>query len=537
MPENTPPPSDFPTADSAQSDSAQSSAAAGSESGPESNQNNGTVPPTAPTGNRFFAWMRGLDVQRQPGWIGGVSAGIAVRLGIDPLIVRGIFVVVAVLGGPALLLYAAAWLLLPDVDDKIHLEELFRGRLESPVVGVGVVVLLAMLPITQGFWLTGAEYWGEPSWGASIGRATWTILVLAAIVAFVVWMSRRSNAPTAASPAKPGAPAPGGYPFADAARATAANATAAFTSTGAAAGPVPPPAPAVGAPAEEVAAWRERQALWKQQHNAFRQQQAGERQAAAREAQEKARVERNARYAADRARRAKTRSNPLYTFIVVGVALIAGAVVALTMTGSAVDTITQNTLVLSLAVTLAVLALGIVVNGMRGKRGGGSTAFAIVALIVLVSVASFPRGNNIALVADTTFTPQNSPGSQTQDFATGFGDVTLDLSDYYSDSDALADTPGTPDHVQLVVGAGEVTVILPEDEYLTLSSNVGFGEVTGSNAIGQNSDYGPRSSSSTMSLSPEGKGDWDSLERYLTIDVELGAGSITVIDPSEGALR
>src|SRR5690554_1691421 len=93
-----------------------------------------------PAGNAFFSWMRGLDIPRQPGWLGGVCAGIAARLGIDPLIVRGIVVVIAVLGGPALLLYAAAWLLLPDFNNKIHLEELLKGRFEPAIAGIGVLV-------------------------------------------------------------------------------------------------------------------------------------------------------------------------------------------------------------------------------------------------------------------------------------------------------------------------------------------------------------------------------------------------------------
>ncbi|MEP6480047.1 MAG: PspC domain-containing protein, partial [Rhodoglobus sp.] len=73
------------------------------------------TPPPAPTSTkeRFFEWMRSIGIRREPGWIGGVGSGIATRLGIDPLIVRGIIVVAAILGGPAFLLYAAAWLLLP----------------------------------------------------------------------------------------------------------------------------------------------------------------------------------------------------------------------------------------------------------------------------------------------------------------------------------------------------------------------------------------------------------------------------------------
>src|SRR5665213_2958017 len=70
---------------------------------------------------RFFDWMRGLHLIRTDGWIGGVCSAIANRLGIDPLIVRGIVVVAAILGAPVLLLYAAAWALLPDAEGRIHL--------------------------------------------------------------------------------------------------------------------------------------------------------------------------------------------------------------------------------------------------------------------------------------------------------------------------------------------------------------------------------------------------------------------------------
>ncbi|HUG51843.1 MAG TPA: PspC domain-containing protein, partial [Terrimesophilobacter sp.] len=110
-----------------------------------------TPPPTPPhteqPGRGFFDWMRGLGIVRQPGWIGGVCAGVAARLNIDVIIVRGIVVVLAIFGGPALLLYAAAWLLLPDNDDNIHLERLIRGQFEPAVIGVGVLFLLALLPL------------------------------------------------------------------------------------------------------------------------------------------------------------------------------------------------------------------------------------------------------------------------------------------------------------------------------------------------------------------------------------------------------
>ena len=78
-------------------------------------------PPQLPTGSdRFFSWVRGLGIARADGWLGGVCAGIAARLRIDPIIVRGIVVVAALFGLPMLVIYAVSWALLPDITGRIH---------------------------------------------------------------------------------------------------------------------------------------------------------------------------------------------------------------------------------------------------------------------------------------------------------------------------------------------------------------------------------------------------------------------------------
>ena len=53
---------------------------------------------------RFLLWVAGLGVVRSDGWLGGVAAGIAARLRIDPLIVRGVLVVAALFGLPVIFL-------------------------------------------------------------------------------------------------------------------------------------------------------------------------------------------------------------------------------------------------------------------------------------------------------------------------------------------------------------------------------------------------------------------------------------------------
>ncbi|WP_286344285.1 PspC domain-containing protein [Frondihabitans sucicola] len=150
-------------------------------------------PATAP-GQGFFDWVRRLGVSRGDAWIGGVCGGLAARFGIDPIIVRGIAVVVALLGGPAFLLYALAWLLLPDAAGRIHLESLIRGVFDAATVGVIVFVLFAFLPIAQGvWWVAGWPFGGSSGWPESLGKVFWSAVVVAAIVLLVVWASRRAG--------------------------------------------------------------------------------------------------------------------------------------------------------------------------------------------------------------------------------------------------------------------------------------------------------------------------------------------------------
>jgi phage shock protein PspC (stress-responsive transcriptional regulator) len=531
-------------------------------------------PPSAPpsgapsTGNRFFAWMRSIDIPRRPGWIGGVCAGVAARLGIDPLIVRGIAVVLAVLGAPALLLYGVAWLLLPDENNKIHLEEVTRGRFEAPLAGIGVIFFLSLLPITEGFWFLGAEYWGAPGWTDSFGRAVWTLLLFAAIIGFVIWLARRADTPQpppAAGPmdargasgafgaSAPGVPAPGPTPtsggptaFATAtpptyvddpsASSVPGTPAASFVPTvsGAPAAAAAPqftsPPPGAGAPPEEVAAWRERQAQWKAEHDAFRHQQASDKQAATRAAHERARAERQVRYAAERAARARTRSHPLFSFTVIGLALIAGGLVTLATAGSFVEV---ADVALGLAVTLAVLAVGIVVNGVRGKRSGGASGFAFLVVIGMIVVAAIPAASNFRSGWDIEFTPRDQLSSETQTFVVGFGEVTMDLTDFYANS-PRGDVAGAFDSVLLVAGAADVTVIVPADEYINLNTDMGAGDVYVIDADGNYTDINSGEDTFLNTLSDEDG--WDGDERYLDLSIRLGAGDITLVEAgTEGA--
>jgi phage shock protein PspC (stress-responsive transcriptional regulator) len=58
----------------------------------------------------------GLVRPRQGRWIAGVSVGLARRVGIAPWIVRLAFVGALILPPPALIVYAALWLIMPSED-------------------------------------------------------------------------------------------------------------------------------------------------------------------------------------------------------------------------------------------------------------------------------------------------------------------------------------------------------------------------------------------------------------------------------------
>jgi phage shock protein PspC (stress-responsive transcriptional regulator) len=84
--------------------------------------------------------------------VAGVAGGLAAHLGVDPVIVRIALVALAVVGGAGVLIYLAAWLLVPEEaapgSGVASSEPLARGRALT-VIGVGVLLLVAW-PIAIG---------------------------------------------------------------------------------------------------------------------------------------------------------------------------------------------------------------------------------------------------------------------------------------------------------------------------------------------------------------------------------------------------
>lgn len=122
--------------------------------------------------------------------IAGVAGGLARHLDIDPIILRVALVVLIFFGGAGILLYGAAWLLVPEEDTnavKLRLDD--RSRTVALVL-VGGLAALAVIGDSMGSW-------GFP----------WPLAILGVIVLVVV--AARSDYKEAPSPAAAGAAQPG----------------------------------------------------------------------------------------------------------------------------------------------------------------------------------------------------------------------------------------------------------------------------------------------------------------------------------------
>jgi signal transduction histidine kinase len=119
-------------------------------------------------------------------WLGGVCSGIAIRLGVDPALVRLAFVVAAAAGGIGIAVYALGWLVIPSGAGSGERRRLPTGRGAVEVaLGTGLLLLSVLLTFRAlGIWFSDAIVWP---------------LVLIASGAALIW--RGSATPATPAPA------------------------------------------------------------------------------------------------------------------------------------------------------------------------------------------------------------------------------------------------------------------------------------------------------------------------------------------------
>ena len=427
----------------------------------------GTPGPVAPHGaERFLRWVAGLGVARTDGWLGGVAAGIAARLRIDPLIVRGVLVIAALFGLPVIFLYAVAWALLPDIDGRVHARDLLRQTYQPVQLGILGMAIVGLVPTAP---LTGRLFgFGYESWSA-LALFGWIVgLVIVGGLLFLI-VRAASRTPGASAPdlpmasADPAAPA-ASVPFSGSGTAEGADATPA-DAFGA---PPEPPAPlpaGVNDPAD-LAAWRAQHAAWKEQDQAWRRRQ----QDVERAARDQLRRERQAAagvFAAEAAERRRIRraSNPRAGFAIVaavlGLAIVTGAVVGLSSGGDAVGA------ALGLLSAALVLALGMIVAGAFRRRSG------FLAFVTVLTLAGGLVAGGFSTFQNVGFGYASLSNNRAQEVRQLFGELYITVNPYRgaprpilvekgSGSTRIDVDPGVEIDLRAVVGSATVNWVRME---------------------------------------------------------------------------
>lgn len=430
-----------------------------------------TSPPaqSAPTWRdqltRFFTWVRFSGLSRDSDrWLLGVCGAIARRTGLDPLIVRGVAIVLAIVGAPVFFAYALGWALFPDATGRIHAEEAIRGNFTAPTVTSVVVLVATAFSFVQGFHWAGPTGWILPGWLTAFFSLAWSIAITVGIIWLVVYLVRRGRnrrpggpgAQADAAPVAPDGPNSSGFgPVQDPPANNSPVGMAATTPTETLHSPTADSAPEAYAPNRTASSWGP------SEQNRARQEQNRARQ----EQQQARRAERAA------ARRASL-PGAGFTAIVLGLALAGGALSAGFVASGTTAASTASALAIGLAVAVGVMAIGVIASGIRGRRGGALSGLAFLAGIALVSVSVFPAGTQFVAAGDPSWRVASANATaDAPGYALGAGQATIDLR--LLDGERLTDDR----IIDVWVGLGETRIILPETTPVRVESHAIVGGV------------------------------------------------------------
>jgi phage shock protein PspC (stress-responsive transcriptional regulator) len=453
-------------------------------------------PPAPPSGrpagwDRFFAWLTDLGVARGDGWVGGVCAGVATRLGIDPLIVRGVVVVAALFGLPMFIVYGIAWALLPDLTGRIHLRELVHRRFDPAMVGIGLMLFVGLFPVIPWFFATVLPFgFLVPGFDWSPWSVFTTLIAVAVIGGAIFLIARAASHRTIgvapvpdpgsapSDPLHPSAPHDSGVgaPVDPAEYGSDAMSPTAVGST-----LTPPPLPpARGSADAEFDAWRAQHDAWKVQDDAWRRQQ----QDAERAARDEARRERtaaSAAFAADAAERRRVRraSRPRtsvgFVFLSIGAALVIGALASLWF-GSVEPGQIALAVAFGLFAAALVVAISMIVAGAVRRRSGFLAFVTVVLLFAGAATAFAPVTRGV------TFADAYVNNLQPTSFTQLSGSLTIDI----------ANPGGRPDAIVIEKRSGDTFISVADGVILTLDvvSPQGLDWNAFSQATGEVSDSG-----------------------------------------------
>lgn len=432
------------------------------------------APPQGHGLDGFYAALRrpGIVRSRDGRWFAGVATGLARWLGVDPLVVRAGFILFSIFFGMGVALYLVLWLLMPDERGEIHVERALKHG-EGHSIFLLVVTVIAVLG--------GGPWWDGDSRG-------FRFFGFALLVAGAWWFLTRTGTGRdlmAQAPWRSGGGPSGTAP----ATGTTDPATGATPGS-----PVTPPT-AYGSTGNAAA-------------------NAGATLVAPRPP-------------APTPVRERT---PAIGFagglLVLGLAIVTAVVIA--SVAQAADW-PGNHVAVGIASGVGVLGLGMLVAGIAGRRAGGLPFFAVIGMLAAAATSAAPAGlSQPWQVGETNHKVVSmTPAPQ---FELGLGQMTVDLTkaDY-------ATTRGG-DTVTATMGAGELTVVVPDGVKVVVNAKARAGEIiaTGTGVTGDGMrERGPNQ------LQYEGTS-WQQTVTFgaptqateITVDAEVGVGQIRVTTAS-----
>jgi phage shock protein PspC (stress-responsive transcriptional regulator) len=456
--------------------------------------------------NGFFQQIRRTGLYRsEERWIGGVAGGLAARFGLDPLLMRGLFLVTLLLGGFGLVIYALGWAFLPEErDGRIHLEGLVLGHPDIALLGA---LGLFIAGVGRGAW----NDWPlrVPDWLQGMFWAGAAVLVVVLVVTLLSPHRRQQPRPypgPGAAPTPPFSPVPPASPVTPPAAPFTGPAGRGGPAASAAAWTPPPASPAAASPAaaSPAAAWtstepRATQPVYSAQPYRY---------APAPVPPPRPKPPRPPRY------------GPGATTVGVTIALalfvIAGVLIA-----DRVGWLDRPTLATAAAAIVLIFGVAIIVAGLRGRTSGVLGFLAVVAMLVATPIAVTANSDTNPWIVDsngihvtttegtTTITDRTTASDG---YTMGFGNATLDLTRVpLSSRDRLT--------VPVDVSAGNLVVVVPEGAAVAARADVAAGQVTwrvggdyaSASGVGRRDDFGVPAD-----------------EAALWLQIHVGAGNVTI---------
>jgi phage shock protein PspC (stress-responsive transcriptional regulator) len=417
----------------------------------------GRTPSPRTPGITFFNRVRALGIIRPDDGrlAAGVCAGLAQRLGVDPLLIRGVFVVLSVIGGFGVGLYGLGWLLLPHPDGRIHAEGVLHGTVTAGFIG-SVLLIVADLLHNNG------RPWG---WGPGLLG----VLVPLAVIAFVWWLivnhgSRRKGPSWPQPPEWPSPPYPshGGMP-------------------GSGPGGMPGSGPGAGNPEGSTSgtgpgtgpggSWDERGKA-----ASFPTMPYG---APSTSDQPYPGPYPGPTYPAQPhpGQPSPTQpplldlcapSHPL-TLTVLGLALVGAAVTVLW--DHVVNPLPAHAGLVALGVALAIVAIGVVVAGLLGRRSGGLAPIAV--LLALLSIGGAVGHGVDSPLHDQIWRPASADSTK-NGYTLGVGEAVLDLTQPQL---TAGRSSSNPIDFPVQLGVGKVRIVVPDGTAVQIEASVGAGNI------------------------------------------------------------